>query len=401
MDDIPPDNLPPREVGDCYCAAYQLPEPNQTRVISLIDAVENEAFWNLPRKLQVHALLEHRKAFQVSQKDIAVVMGVSPSTVSKYKWDFIQHPDVPFPLPGRPSKIGKVFPQVEAFIHSQWAKGRTRPLGILLEFLADKLNVFVTRKALWQYMVNHGYPYVCGIPTDSLRVMVDRGELWRFYTSSLPAALQGVHPELVFNMDEMGAERYADAKHVHVFVPGDVEHGEGMPIGVPRSSRRVTLIVCIILDGSRLTPAVVIKNVTANSLIFENGYSPENLTLDTTKNSFVTGDVFGDWLKDIFIPYVEEKREHLRRLLGPFDQRAVLILDGCSSHKKEEHRCLLESKNITMVFLVPHSSHLTQPLDLYTFGRVKSYIRDQDTYAVSLEEFDEALDDVLDQTERV
>ena len=49
-----------------------------------------------------------------------------------------------------------------------------------------------------------------------------------------------------------------------------------------------------------------------------------------------------------------------------------------------------------MLFLVPHSSHLTQPLDLCTFGRVKSYIRDQDTYAVSLEEFDEALDDVVE-----
>ena len=49
-----------------------------------------------------------------------------------------------------------------------------------------------------------------------------------------------------------------------------------------------------------------------------------------------------------------------------------------------------------MTFLVPHSSHLTQPLDLGIFGRVKSLIRDEATYAVSLEEFDEALDDVLD-----
>ena len=52
-------------------------------------------------------------------------------------------------------------------------------------------------------------------------------------------------------------------------------------------------MVCIVLDGSRLTPAVVIKNVTVNSLLFENGYSPENVTIYTTANSFVTGDVFG------------------------------------------------------------------------------------------------------------
>ena len=70
---------------------------------------------------------------------------------------------------------------------------------------------------------------------------------------------------------------------------------------------------------------------------------------------------FCKWPCDVFIPYVDAKREALRRRLGPFDDRAVLILDGCSSHKKEEHRLLLESKNITMMFLVPHSSHLTNP----------------------------------------
>ena len=66
MDDIPPDNLPAREVGDCYCAAYELPEPNQARVISLLDVVENDNFWCIPRKMQVLALLQRRKAFKVT-----------------------------------------------------------------------------------------------------------------------------------------------------------------------------------------------------------------------------------------------------------------------------------------------------------------------------------------------
>ena len=177
MDDIPPDNLPAREVGDCYCAAYELPEPNQATVISLLEVVENDNFWRIPRKMQVLALLQHRKAFEVTQRDIAVIMGVTPSSASKYKYDNLEHPDNLFPLPGRPSPTREVFPQVEAFIRSQWANGRTLPIGVLLEFLADKLNVFVSRKALWQFMVNHDYPYVCGIPTDSLRIAVDRGEL--------------------------------------------------------------------------------------------------------------------------------------------------------------------------------------------------------------------------------
>ena len=103
-------------------------------------------------------------------------MGVATSSMSKYKYDNIEYPDNLFPQPGRPSPIREVFPQVEAFIREQWANGRSLPIGVLLEFLADKLNVFVSRKALWRFMVNHDYPYVCGIPTDSLRIAVDRGE---------------------------------------------------------------------------------------------------------------------------------------------------------------------------------------------------------------------------------
>ena len=71
--------------------------------------------------------------------------------MSKYKYDNLEHPDTLFSQPGRPSPIRDVFQQVEAFIRSQWAKGPSIPIGVLLEFLADKLNVFVARKALWQF----------------------------------------------------------------------------------------------------------------------------------------------------------------------------------------------------------------------------------------------------------
>ena len=100
-------------------------------------------------------------------------------------------------------------------------------------------------------------------------------------------------------------------------------------------------------------------------------------------------------MKGVFIPRVEATRESLRRRLGTFDERAVLILDGCSSHVNEQYRALLESKNITMLFLVPHSSYLTQPLDFVTFGRVKNLLRDEATYGVSVEEANEALDDII------
>ena len=150
-------------------------------------------------------------------------------------------------------------------------------------------------------MKEHGYAYVSGIPTEDARADVDKVKLRRFYNDKLPDSVEGVHPSLVFNMDEMGAERYADRKRINVFLPEDEAPEEGgVPVGISRSSRRCTLIACIALDGTRLTPAIVTKTKTVNSLLFESGYDPERVKLYSTKTSFITRDVFGQWLVDVY-----------------------------------------------------------------------------------------------------
>ena len=63
----------------------------------------------------------------------------------------------------------------------------------------------------------------------------------------------------------------------------------------------------------------------------------------------------------------------------------------------DRFRDLLESKNVTMMFLVPHASHLAQPLDPGIFGRVKTVVRDRASYALNDEELNDALDDNTDQ----
>ena len=61
-------------------------------------------------------------------------------------------------------------------------------------------------------------------------------------------------------------------------------------------------------------------------------------------------------------------------------------MDGCTAHKFEDHLQLLARRNITVVFLPAHSSHLTQPLDLGIFGRVKSILRGNATYSIDRDE---------------
>ena len=91
------------------------------------------------------------------------------------------------------------------------------------------------------------------------------------------------------------------------------------------------------------------------------------------------------------MPAVDERRAAIRQQLGTFDEKAVLIIDGCKAHKIEPFRELLVTKNITVVFLVPHSSRLSQPLDQGVFGWLKSLTRDEASYVVRLDALDEAI----------
>ena len=190
-----------------------------------------------------------------------------------------------FPLPGRQSPIGAVFDKIEDFIDEEIEDDHSVTLGVLMEFIVDELNVPVSRHAVWEYMVNHGYAYVSGIPTEAERANVNRAEVQRFYTTTIPNAVE-CHPALVFNMDEMGAERYADRKRINVFVPEEEAPDEGgVLVGVQRTANRCTLMACVGLDGTRLKPLIITRNKTVSSMMFENWYNLENLILVSTKKA--------------------------------------------------------------------------------------------------------------------
>ena len=372
-------------------ALQLLIEPKKTEM-TLVLAQMGHWFWDAKRREQVVALLDGIIGTTLTQKDIACVMGVTEMTVVRYKRRREEHPDDLHPRIGRPSDVRDVFPDVEAFIANEIQEGRSVTLSILVDFVLTKLRVSVKRRTVREFLESHGYSLVSAVPTEDLRVNVDRVKLVDFFNNTLPAALNGVEPSLVFNVDEMGSERYADRKRINVLVPSASEHRDGMVVGIPRTSYRCTLIACISLDGECLKPAIITKNKTVTSALFENGYDTNRVKLYHTKNSFITGEVFWRWLNDIFLPHVEERREVLRRQRGNFNERAVLIMDGCTCHKLTPFLTLLASKNVTPVFLVPHSSHLTQPLDLGIFGRLKSIIRNEATYTIPVHEMVVAAD---------
>ena len=126
---------------------------------------------------------------------------------------------------------------------------------------------------------------------------------------------------------------FADRKRIFVFVPVENLTDGQLAVGVPRSTRRCTLVACICLDCSRLRNTVITKTVTISSVVFtEGGLTSERVKFAHTENSFINNDVFGEWLCDVLLPEIQTRRAWLRERLGTYDERAVLILDRLKCH---------------------------------------------------------------------
>ena len=189
--------------------------------------------------------------------------------MSRLKTDYLERNTMVRRRAGRPSRLDDVFLMIQNFIEVENTAGHAVTLTGLLAFLNEDLKVPVKRKCLWEYMILNGYSYVSCVPQESLRVRLNPNDIVTYYTTTLPTALRGVHPMLVFNVDEMGTELFADRKRVRVLLPtARVPEGD-LHVGIPRSNRRCTLVACIALDGSTLAPTIITKAKTVNTMLFE------------------------------------------------------------------------------------------------------------------------------------
>jgi hypothetical protein len=85
---------------------------------------------------------------------------------------------------------------------------------------------------------------------------------------------------------------------------------------------------------------------------------------------FITEALFIEWLDTIFLPCISE----LRRKFD-FDEPSILIADGHSTRVTRRVIALCGARNVIMIRVVAHSSHLAQPLNLCVFGLFKIFYR--------------------------
>ena len=201
----------------------------------------------------------------------------------------------------------------------------------------------------------------CTIEAARLREMMKEAiEKW-FDQYREAVAEHQILDENKYNMDETG-NSIGTIKGAHVVINKTLQTKYQAH---PGRQEWVTVTECISADGQSIVPLIIFKgkNVLSSWVpkeALERGFHFACSPLGYTNNEL---SVY--WLKYVFEPATREKAAGKPRLL---------LCDGHESHISSEFAFFCIEHNIYLHLLLPHSSHLLQPLDVGVFGPLKKAI---------------------------
>jgi hypothetical protein len=267
---------------------------------------------------------------------------------------------------GRPSLITPDIGEFIIEVVTQRFK-ESDPISIheMLDLILEDFGVGISLDTFRHYIRRNDFLHIiAGDPMEAPRVQINYKEILDWY-DKLGETIKSVPRNFIFNMDESGIDEYVDQTNLSVLVPKTFQE-KSIPIPVHRKVKRATLTACISASGDTLKPFIIIPRGTIDEELYYAGYTSDKVVFHHHMHSFMTKKTFELWMNSIFFPALQEKRKFHR-----YQGNAVLILDGFSGHNydKIEEQCT--KNNLTLTFLIPHTSHLCQPLDLLTFASLK------------------------------
>lgn len=173
-------------------------------------------------------------------------------------------------------------------------------------------------------------------------------------------------PSLIFNFDETMAENRP--KCTKVLVPKSCKKAifpfvEGV--------LHITFAACIAADGTHMRTLVILP-----SKEFPQGLDviPDCFVWSGAEAGWINSEIFSLWIRSVFIPEVNAKRE-LLHATGQTSTNALLLIDGHSSRHVPEELKLLHDLQIDVLCIPSHTSHVLQPLDCGVFREFKMAFR--------------------------
>jgi len=167
-----------------------------------------------------------------------------------------------------------------------------------------------------------------------------------------------IEPGNLYNLDESG------------FAIGDVEASQRIINATIRQAFQakpgrqewVTSIECISTDGTSLPPLIIFKGENLSRQWIPPSIH-NNWRFGCNTKGWTSNEHGLQWLRSVFETETREKANGKPRLL---------ICDGHDSHITASWIAHCMKNNIILMVLPPHSSHLTQPLDVGVFNPLKT-----------------------------
>ena len=296
----------------------------------------------------------------VSPNQVAKLFDVDPHCV-RDQYSKLRQPPGPT---GRPAILNSdQVVAVLAFLHERAQSSHQATVNDCLNFISESFHVDMIPDTFRKW-VNRSTAFCTteGRPMEQQRMEVT-GEQIGSYFETLRDAIEGVPASLVFNLDESGFQRYADARNQVMIVE---KARQSLFFGVPRAEKRATFLATVCADGGTVKPLVIVPRATIESELLLAGYTQDRVVLAHSDSGFVTTEIFTRYLRDVLIPHINFRRWELG-----YYGHAVVIWDNCSCHCHDAICELLEANNVRLVALPPHSSDQLQPLDVGLFGNMK------------------------------
>ena len=164
-----------------------------------------------------------------------------------------------------------------------------------------------------------------------------------------------VLPRNTYNMDETGLNLGVYGHQTYIRTSASTRCIKR----TPETREWVTIVEAVSAEGRAIKPLVIFKGGKLQSTWFDDEIP--NFLYTSSPCGYSDNTIGLRWLREVFLPETYDN-----------DLPRLLILDGHGSHYTEEFMLLAIQNNVKLFYLLPHSSHVTQPLDVCGFSPIKT-----------------------------
>ncbi|XP_064419100.1 jerky protein homolog [Latimeria chalumnae] len=143
--------------------------------------------------------------------------------------------------------------------------------------------------------------------------------------------------------------------------------GEASASGFKQNKDRLTVLPCANAKGTHRVKLLVIGKFQRPRAF--KGVRHLSVEYKAQTSAWMDREIFIYWFHHMFVPAV---KEHFRKIGKPENSKAILLLDNCRAHPKEQE---LVSGNIFTIFLPANVTSLIQPMDQGVIQNMKCFYR--------------------------